>query len=80
MKKLSIVFMSMLLVFSCYSSALCAERIYVSVNAGTVSLNDSDASIENSAVDGEFTFDQGYVFSAAIGNKYKTGVRSEFEV
>lgn len=80
MKKLTVIVVLLVSFLGWGVSAECAEKIYVSVSGGVVYVDDSDATAEDINLDGEFSADQGYVVAAAIGNKYKTGVRTEFEI
>ena len=83
MKKLSVVLMALAIMLGVGGTADAAP--YVSLNMGTVWVNDSDYSYAEYGYDytyrdeGEFSFDPGFVVSAAIGNDFGNGFRLEME-
>jgi opacity protein-like surface antigen len=78
MKKLTIVLMAMALVVGGVASPALAGP-YFSINGGAVWVNDADLSIDGYGKFGELTFETGYSVSAAFGNSYSSGFRSEVE-
>jgi opacity protein-like surface antigen len=87
MKKLSVVLIASAIVLGVGGTAGAAP--YVSLNMGTVWVNDSDYSDSGTFYDGydvytyrdngEFSFDPGFAINAAFGNDFGNGFRVEIE-
>ena len=84
MKKLSVVLMVLAIILGVRAAADAAP--YVSLNMGTVWVNDADyiysepyAGDPNYRDEGELSFDTGFVLNAAFGYAYDNGFRAELE-
>jgi outer membrane immunogenic protein len=76
-KKLSVLFLSVVGSASLAVSPACAET-YLSGNLGIVFLNDADFHVAGES--GEFSFDPGIALVGAIGQTFGEGMRAEVEL
>jgi len=84
MKKLSVVLMALAIALA--GSTVAGAAPYVSINVGSVWVEDSDYSDSGTYSDGytfrdsgEFSFDTGFGMTAAFGNAFDSGFRLELE-
>jgi len=83
MNKLSVVLMALAILLGVGAAAHAAP--YVSLNMGTVWVNDPDYNYSETGYDyayrdeGELSFDTGFVLTAAFGYAYENGFRAELE-